>query len=56
MEPVDTERLSLQESEVEEVRWFKLNEVAEEIKTSRKRFCVPSEGLGILIKFLKERG
>ena len=56
MEPVDVERLTLQESEVEEVRWFKLNEVAEEIKTSRKRFCVPSEGLGILIKFLKERG
>ena len=56
MESVDADRLSLQESEVEEVRWFKLSEVAEEIKTSRKRFCVPSEGLGILMRFLKERG
>ena len=49
MEPVDIDVLTLQESEVEEVRWFNLDEVAEEIKTSRKRFCVPTDGLNTLI-------
>ena len=53
MEPVNIEELSLQESEVEEVRWFDLDEVAEEIKTSRDRFCVPSEGLSILTQYLE---
>ena len=53
MEPVNIEGLSLQESEVEEVRWFDLDEVAEEIKTSRDRFCVPSEGLSILTQYLE---
>ena len=53
MEPANIEKLSLQESEVEEVRWFALDEVAEEIKTSRDRFCVPSEGLSILTQYLK---
>ena len=44
-DPVNIEDLSLQESEVDEVRWFDLNEVVNEIKTSRERFCVPTEGL-----------
>lgn len=52
---VDIGILSLQKSEVEEVRWFDLKEVAEEIKVSRKRFCVPTEGLGILMRYLAER-
>ena len=51
-EEVDIESLTLQESEVEEVRWFDLNEVAEEIKTSRERFCMPTEGLNKLIRYL----
>ena len=55
MEPVEIDGLTLQESEVEEVRWFNLDEVAEEIKTSRKRFCVPTEGLCILMRYLAER-
>ena len=55
MEPVEIDGLTLQESEVEEVRWFNLDEVAEEIKTSRKRFCVPTEGLCILMRYLSER-
>lgn len=55
-EPVDEHSLLLQESEVEEVRWFDLGEVREEIKHSRDRFCVPSEGLDVLIRFLKEEG
>ena len=33
-------KLKLQESEVSEVRWFDLDEVWDEIQTSRERFCV----------------
>ena len=55
-EPVDEGSLRLQESEVEAVRWFDLEEVREEIRRSRDRFCVPAEGLDVLIRFLeKER-
>ena len=51
-EPVDIEKLTLQKSEVDEVRWFDLDEVWEEIKTDRRRFCVPTDGLRILREFL----
>lgn len=53
--PVECGELILQESEVDEVRWFDLGEVAEEIRTSRERFCVPSEGLAVLTRFLRNR-
>jgi len=55
-EPVDITSLHLQESEVEEVRWFDLDEVRGEIRHSRDRFCVPSEGLEILTRYLLEEG
>jgi len=51
-EPVDIEKLTLQKSEVDEVRWFDLDEVWEEIKTDRRRFCVPTDGLRILREYL----
>ncbi len=51
-EPVDTDKLTLQKSEVDEVRWFDLDEVWEEIKTDRRRICVPADGMGILRKYL----
>lgn len=51
-EPVDAESLKLQESEVESVRWFGLDEVLEEIKISRERFCAPSQGLAVLSDYL----
>ena len=56
--PVDAASLRLQESEVSEVRWFGLREVAEEIRSSRARFCVPSDGLAVLSEYLarRERG
>ena len=44
--------LTLQESEVSEVRWFSLNAVWEEIHRSRARFCVPEAGLRILRTYL----
>ena len=52
-EPVDIRTLKLQESEVDEVRWFDPEEVRTEIRTSRERFCVPTEGLNVLLRFLK---
>ncbi len=51
-EPVDIRQLKLQASEVDEVRWFDLDEVCEEIRHSRERFCVPSGSLHVLKEFL----
>ena len=51
-EPVEIGSLKLQESEVDEVRWFDLEEVWEEIQHSRERFCVPAGGLKALRKYL----
>ena len=51
--PVDITDLALQKSEVDEVRWFDLEEVCQEIRTSLERFCVPSEGLELLKKYLE---
>ena len=45
---VDISSLQLQKEEVEEVSWFPLKEVYEEIQHDRSRFCVPSEGIGLL--------
>lgn len=47
--------LKLQKSEVSEVRWFALDEVWDEIQTSRERFCVPKPGLAVLREYLKKR-
>ena len=52
-EPVEIGSLSLQKDEVEEVQWFNLDDVAEEIQVSRERFCVPSQSLQLLKSFLK---
>ncbi len=53
--PVDIGSLTLQASEVDEVRWFDLNEVRDEIRHSRERFCVPTASLEILRGFLTDR-
>ena len=53
-EPVEIAALRLQPGEVEEVRWFDLDEVAAEIAVSRARFCVPAEGLRVLTRFLEK--
>ena len=52
---VEAVNLKLQKSEVDEVRWFDLEEVLEEIKTSRDRFCVPSDGLELLREYLMRK-
>ena len=51
-EPVEITFLTLQESEVSEVCWFDLDEVWNEIKTDRSRFCVPTGGLRVLREYL----
>ena len=50
--PVDTESLTLQKSEVDEVRWFDLEAVWREIRSDRSQFCVPAGGLRVLRKYL----
>ena len=51
-EPVKTENLCLQASEVEEVRWFDLEEVWEELESGSARFCVPKPALSLLRDWL----
>ena len=53
--PVEICDLTLQKSEVSEVRWFDLDEVFQEIQCSRERFCVPSGGLRVLMDFLRRQ-
>ena len=55
-EPVDIDSLDLQPSEVDEVRWFVLEDVWNEIHHSRERICVPATGLNVLRTFLNLRG
>ena len=52
--PVEIAALRLQPEEVEEVRWFDAEKVAEEIRTSRARFCVPAASLRLLLRFLTD--
>ena len=54
--PVELSALRPQPEEVEELRWFDLEEVAAEIEVSRARFCVPREGLGLLRAYLDAQG
>lgn len=52
-EPVDINTLTLQASEVDEVRWFDLEKVWDEIQTDRSRICVPTGGLNVLREYLR---
>ncbi len=52
-EPLDIASLTLQASEVSEVRWFDLEAVWNEIRSGdRRRFCVPEAGLKVLMRYL----
>ena len=52
--PVEISSLTLQETEVDEVRWFGLGEVRQEIQTDRSRFCVPAASLDVLKEYLAD--
>ncbi len=54
-EPVEISALTLQKSEVSEVRWFDLDTVWQEIQTASERFCVPAGGLKVLREYLKTK-
>ena len=53
-EPVDTAALTLQTEEVERVDWFDLEHTWAELKRRRDVFCVPSEGMAVLRRYLEE--
>ena len=39
--PVEIDRLTLQQEEVEEVQWFDLEETYQQCRQHRDKFCVP---------------
>ena len=53
-EPVDAASLHLQESEVEEVRWFDLDGLAERARREKDVFCVEPASLVLLEGFLNK--
>ncbi len=53
-EPLNADALTLQESEVEEVRWFPLEDVAGEIKHRQDRICISEQELQVLLDYLKK--
>ena len=54
---VDEKTLTLQPGEVDEVRWFALEEVLAGVRENSELFCVPPGGLDVLCRFLgEERG
>jgi len=53
--PVELRDLKLQKEEVEEVRWFGLEETWEAVQRDDQRFCVPSGGLKVLRQWLREK-
>ena len=52
---VDATKLTLQTEEVEEVRWFDLEEVHEGCRHRDGTFCAPLEGLEIMMEYLSQR-
>ena len=53
--PVSIADIRIQEEELEAVEWFDLEEVYEECRQKiRTRFCVPNEGLEVLIRYLNQ--
>ena len=54
--PVGIESITIQKEELEGVRWFDFDEVYNECRQNiRERFCVPTEGLEVLKKYLERQ-
>lgn len=51
-QPVEISDLVLQKSEVEEVRFFDIDAVYQEIRAGSDRFCVNPEGMKLLMEYL----
>ncbi len=54
--PVEAESLVLQTEEVEEVKWFDVEEVIRGCRHTDGTFCVPTEGLEIVCRYMEDRG
>ena len=50
--PVDIDNLVLQKEEVDEVRWFDIGEVYKGCIHRDGTFCVPMEGLELVMRYL----
>lgn len=53
--PVEIGELHLQKEEVERVEWFDLEETYEACLQHDEKFCVPSDGLRLLMGFLADK-
>ena len=49
---VDISKLVLQKEEVEAVGWFDFEEICEECRKNREKFCVPSGGFEVVKRYL----
>lgn len=52
--PVDIEKLVLQEEEIMDVKWFEIDELDLAIRNRDERFCVPRKGFELVKKWIKE--
>ena len=52
---VDETTLHLQKEEIDEVRWFDLEELTAAVAAKDSRFCVPAESLQLLTEYLNRR-
>lgn len=55
MEPVDVDALTLQAEEVSRVDWFDLEQTWSELPTRRDIYCVPTQGMAVLRRYLKDK-
>lgn len=53
-EPVNIDELTLQKEEVESAEWFDLEETYRECQHHWDKFCVPTGGLEVMRKYLRE--
>lgn len=53
---VALEELSLQEEEVESVKWMKISDIVAEMDAGNPKMCVSRTEIGLLTDWLKERG
>ena len=52
--PVEISKLTLQKEEVESVKWFDMEEIQRALEPRDSRFCVPTDGFKLAVKWCKE--
>ena len=53
--PVDIHALTLQKSEVDEVRWFSVKDAAAEIRVRQDRICISEQGMNVLLEYIHKQ-